>query len=68
MISDIVPIDSDNSTDIETFSNTNNTEPIGRIFDIPRKIWEFFNRGEIDDTTQFVCAKAVYSEFSVFSK
>ncbi|XP_066255515.1 uncharacterized protein [Euwallacea similis] len=50
------------SNDIETFAIANSTDTSARFFDINRKIWEFFNKGEIDQTTQFACVKASYSE------
>ncbi|XP_066144105.1 uncharacterized protein [Euwallacea fornicatus] len=51
-----------NSDDIETFAIANSTKTSARFFDINRKIWEFFNKGEIDETTQFACVKANYDE------
>ncbi|KAF7284048.1 hypothetical protein GWI33_022667 [Rhynchophorus ferrugineus] len=55
----------DNSKDIETIE-TNNVDDIIRqrshaeFFDIQRKIWQFFNKGEIDENTQYACVKANY--------
>ncbi|XP_030765216.1 uncharacterized protein LOC115889375 [Sitophilus oryzae] len=62
-------VGADNSNDIETLSSTNTNEIIrqrshAEFFDIQRKIWEFFNKGEINENTEFVCVKANYNSSS----
>ncbi|KAL1500973.1 hypothetical protein ABEB36_006383 [Hypothenemus hampei] len=47
--------------DVETVTTTSEVNGTNaRFLDIPRKIWELFNKGEIDQNTQFVCVKANY--------
>ncbi|CAG9767758.1 unnamed protein product [Ceutorhynchus assimilis] len=55
----------DNSGDIETINSEDTNEVIRRrthaeFFDIQRKLWEFFHKGEIDANTEFACVKANY--------
>ncbi|XP_050292740.1 uncharacterized protein LOC126733466 [Anthonomus grandis grandis] len=54
----------EDSEDIETItpktSNELSEETHANILDIQRKFWNFFNKGELDETTEFICAKANY--------
>ncbi|KAH1018429.1 hypothetical protein HUJ05_006205 [Dendroctonus ponderosae] len=58
----------DSDDDIETLTSQTPSEPEqgpnARVFDIKRIFWEIFNKGEIDEYTEFVCVKVNYNESS----